>query len=158
MINSLIFRAKVRLGEHDLSKSPDCGYIGGFMECAITNDFEVEQVIFHPTYDSRRQHDIGLIRIKGSIDFGRDEIQPICLPVSQNLRSFPKRMIVTGWGLDEDLKTPSILQQAILPFVDSQSCMQSLQLSRNLIEGQLCAGGEGRVDNCQGDSGKIKSI
>ncbi|XP_055523293.1 serine protease grass-like [Wyeomyia smithii] len=150
----------VRLGEHTRNQEEYCiTYDGGIADCADpVEDYQIESFDMHPEYNRPKyRNDIGLIRLARVVEF-KDHIQPICLPLSPELRS--KRLekyIVTGWGLTENKVESQILLEAIISSVSNDECSQTLaQLRQNvqLSDKQICAGGESLVDTCKGDSGE----
>lgn len=67
-----MFRSKVRVGEHKISNvGPDCNAIDKTNCNAGHQDFDIEELIIHPSYNSPEvfRNDIALIRIKGKINF-----------------------------------------------------------------------------------------
>lgn len=94
----------VRLGEFDTDKNPDCTE-NDETDCAPPfKDYEVEYLLQHPDYVRRifgNLNDIALIRTKKFIEY-EDHIQPICLPVSQELRNKKlSQYVMTGWKEDK---------------------------------------------------------
>ncbi|XP_055617608.1 serine protease grass-like [Toxorhynchites rutilus septentrionalis] len=154
----------IRLGEHTRSEEIDCIIFrdkkGAELErdCADpVEDYGVESIIIHPDYNRPKySNDIGLVRLNRDVTM-KDHIRPICLPVTPKLRSLQfDKYIVTGWGTTENQTGSDILLSAILPRVDIDSCQQRMAQNRlnvQLSSKQLCAGGEGQVDTCRGDSG-----
>lgn len=65
------YRSKIRLGEHTISNDgPDCSPTDK-SDCNLgTQDFDIEKVIVHPSYNAPEvfQNDIALVKLKGKID------------------------------------------------------------------------------------------
>ena len=90
------------LGDHDRT-DPD-------------EDKEVQtkyiEAIVHPEYKSKvvPQFDIALLKLEEDIDFMKHpHIRPLCLPEDANEDYIGRKVIMSGWGLD---------QNVILPFPD----------------------------------------
>uniref|UniRef100_A0A2M4BSE5 CLIP domain-containing serine protease n=1 Tax=Anopheles marajoara TaxID=58244 RepID=A0A2M4BSE5_9DIPT len=151
---------KVRLGEQDRSKPIDCiVYSNNEKVCADPPvAVAIESAIVYPQYNpSTFLHDIALIRMAHDVAF-TDSIQPICLPVRQDVRDLElPRYIVTGWGITENKVPSEALMQALVKPVPIPVCQQKFTehgFSVNLSEKyHMCAGGQNNVDACRGDSG-----
>ncbi|XP_055597074.1 serine protease grass-like [Uranotaenia lowii] len=154
----------VRLGEHDKSSEIDCNIYknkkGEIIErdCANkTEDYGIESIVVHESYQKPKySNDIGLIRLDRDVEM-QDHIHPICLPVTPALRSAQfERYVVTGWGTTEKQTGSDVLLSAIVPRVSNAECQERMaqnNLKVQLSDKQMCAGGEGLVDTCRGDSG-----
>ncbi|XP_049543411.1 serine protease grass-like [Anopheles darlingi] len=153
--------SKVLLGEHDKTKLVDCiDLIDDEPYCAPPPiEVDIESTVVHDEYNRpiRFRHDIALIRMAQEVAYS-ESIKPICLPVRENIRDIILQYYtVTGWGTTEQEKPSDVLLQALLKHVPVPECQQKL-LDNGLImdiseEFQMCAGGEGLVDSCKGDSG-----
>lgn len=144
----------VRLGEYDVSQEVDCQVTNKEKVCAPpVQDIRVERIIPHPGFNNPRwANDIALLRLAAEPDFSEFAIAPICLPVTNELINLPlSTLTVTGWGTTETLRRSNKLLKANLPFVQNEACEKALKI--RLTPGQFCAGGEGLVDSCGGDSG-----
>lgn len=93
-----------------------------------------------------------------------DNIKPICLPNSQQLRSksyLNYTPFVAGWGKTmEGGAAANVLQELQIPILTNEVCRDSYQRAKRLITadqfdtGVICAGVlSGGKDTCQGDSG-----
>lgn len=98
-------RSGVRLGEWDTLQEIDCEETGG--DCALAPvNIRITEKIPHSQYDpnSKAQgNDIALLRLETPVQY-TDFVQPICLPLSQTLRSGSLDGIaldVAGWGKTE---------------------------------------------------------
>ncbi|ETN61368.1 CLIP-domain serine protease subfamily B [Anopheles darlingi] len=153
--------SKVRLGEHDKSKTLDCNvYFNDDRECADPPiDVDIESTIVHSEYNSPIQfrHDIALIRLAQDVQYSHSII-PICLPIREDVRNkIVSRYILTGWGTTEQQTLSDILMQVSLNHVPVTECQQKMKengLSIDLSEEyQFCAEGRELVDSCKGESG-----
>ncbi|XP_063592720.1 phenoloxidase-activating factor 3-like [Penaeus indicus] len=149
----------IRLGEWDLTTEQDCTNTSGHRFCAPpVQDFDFEEVIEHPSYDTRAlfSDDIALIRLSKPINFftSAGYIQPVCLPPADFSLSAEARSqgaIVAGWGVTERGIQSERLQHLILPFAEKQKCNEVYK--GRLVAEQICMGGEAGKDSCRGDSG-----
>ncbi|KAL9692855.1 hypothetical protein quinque_012140 [Culex quinquefasciatus] len=154
-----------RLGEHTRNSAIDCNvYLdpeGNEIErdCADpAEDYAVESFVVHPDFNRPRRfsNDIGLIRLDRTVVM-KHHIQPLCLPVTEDLRTKQfKKYLVTGWGATENQTGSDVLLKAVVPRVSNEVCQQRMvenRLNIQLTELQMCAGGQDLVDTCSGDSG-----
>ncbi|XP_068243949.1 phenoloxidase-activating factor 3-like [Palaemon carinicauda] len=151
---------EIRLGEHNLDTIPDCVVdAGGFQTCTPRHQtFRItsrSQITPHPNFNTRTpvSDDIALIRLdrKATLNLG---VHPICLPDAQfNPRAFlgNREGIVAGWGRTERGTDSNVLKRANLPFVEIEKCQPHYTVRLN--DDQVCFGGVGRRDSCNGDSG-----
>lgn len=149
----------VRLGEYDVEQTIDCQIISGEEVCAPpVQDIPIERTIPHPGFNNPRwANDIAILRLQTEADFSAFAVAPICLPVTNELINLPlSTLTVTGWGTTETLRRSNTLLKANVPFVKLDVCEKALKV--RLTPGQFCAGGEGLVDSCGGDSGKDFNI
>lgn len=154
----------VRLGEHTRSTDIDCNIYRNKEGVEIERDcadpveeYKVESFEIHPDYNRPKySNDIGLIRLDRDVVMA-DHIKPICLPVTPELQKLElDKYIVTGWGTTENQTGSDVLLEAKLPRVSNAECQQHMiqnRLNVQLSDKQMCAGGEGLVDTCRGDSG-----
>merc|ERR1712179_76671 len=151
---------RVRLGEHDISKTRDCQQFNSQAQpvCAPpVQDFSPEKIIMHPTWDKRTNYsdDIALIRLDKPATF-HGYVQPICLPppnlvVGTFLNG--REAEVAGWGASETARFGSDVRLMVkLPFVSLEKCKTSNHVPL-LDKGQVCFGGVIGKDSCRGDSG-----
>ncbi|XP_064115660.1 phenoloxidase-activating factor 3-like [Macrobrachium nipponense] len=151
---------EIRLGEHNLETVPDCtDSISGNRNCALRHQsFKVtsrSQIISHPNFDTRTpvSDDIALIRLDRKATLN-NFVQPICLPDAQfTPKSFlgNQEAIVAGWGRTEQGFDSNILKRTNIPLVEIERCQPLYNVRLNAD--QLCFGGVGRRDSCNGDSG-----
>lgn len=93
----------VRLGEWDISKSPDCSKDDPDFCAEPTLDFEISKTILHENYKkaiAAQHYDIALIRLKGTVEEFTRFVQPICLPLDPQLwnRKYENSFTAVGWG------------------------------------------------------------
>ncbi|KAH8369099.1 hypothetical protein KR009_000928 [Drosophila setifemur] len=147
--------ARVRLGEYDTSKDPDCINFNcnpPFIERGI------EETLIHPQYDpdnGDRTHDIALLRLDQPVQLN-EYIQPVCLPLASTRMAINtgEVLVVSGWGRTTTARKSTIKQRLNLPVSDHETCKKKFSTRKiNLITSQLCAGGEFYRDSCDGDSG-----
>uniref|UniRef100_U5EMJ9 CLIP domain-containing serine protease n=1 Tax=Corethrella appendiculata TaxID=1370023 RepID=U5EMJ9_9DIPT len=149
----------VRLGEHNITSETDCIRILSESKCARpVQDIRIETIISHADFNKPRfSNDIALIRLKTPASLSEDDVVPICLPVTEELRRRQHNaFIVTGWGTTEKYEPSPILLRAAIPLVPLAECQErfrSQQLFATLTESQFCAGGYNKSDTCTGDSG-----
>ncbi|KAM6176957.1 chymotrypsinogen B-like [Erethizon dorsatum] len=131
----------VVLGEYDLDSDEEDVQV-----------LAIEQVFTHPNYSSDTiDNDIALIKLATPAQF-TDTVSPVCLPWA--IDDFPSGTlcVTTGWGRTRFFpsKTPSKLQQGVLPLVSTDDCEK--YWGNQVTEAMICAGGDG-VSPCMGDSG-----
>ncbi|XP_055590878.1 CLIP domain-containing serine protease B4-like [Uranotaenia lowii] len=150
---------KVRLGEWDILSDKDC--VDGL--CSDDPiDVRIAGHIIHPEYIYEHNvavhNDIALIKLERPIEF-TDFISPVCLPLAKDLRKIReagRKFTVIGWGATErGMQIPRILGSQYklaveVPGVSLKTCRRHYP---NMIESEMCAGGESGKDSCQGDSG-----
>ncbi|KAL9692890.1 hypothetical protein quinque_012175 [Culex quinquefasciatus] len=148
----------VRLGEHTIGTEKDCN-VNDASDCAPpVQDLDIEYIVRHQSYNLRpNQNDIALIRLKEEVTF-EDHIQPVCLPVTSELRTNnPAEYIIAGWGQTDPIgEITETLQKATVPAVpDRDECQRAFGESGrvNITDGHLCAGERGGADPCDGDGG-----
>uniref|UniRef100_A0A8D0HDU1 pancreatic elastase II n=1 Tax=Sphenodon punctatus TaxID=8508 RepID=A0A8D0HDU1_SPHPU len=114
------------------------------------------KIIVHENWNSNKLsngNDIALIKLSRHVTLS-DKIQPACLPAANSLlqNNFP--CYVTGWGrLRTNGPLPNILQQGLLPVVDHNTCSSSSWWGSTVKTNMVCAGGDGVISSCNGDSG-----
>ncbi len=117
-------------------------------------------IILHPAYDPQTlQNDIALIRLVNPLP--AESAIPIVSAAEDQQVSPGQGGLMLGWGTTDSSfqLRPSVLQQALIPFVDSAQCQDRLGLDFDPAS-MLCAGvlssAPGKndgVDACFGDSG-----
>ncbi|KAL7828630.1 hypothetical protein SRHO_G00322640 [Serrasalmus rhombeus] len=138
------FTYRVYLGKHSLNSADEKGSVA----------IAPAKIIVHEQWDSYRiRNDIALIKLQTAVQFS-DTIQAACLPPAGDVlpNGFP--CYVTGWGrLWTGGPLADILQQALLPVVDYATCSQPDWWGDLVTEKMVCAGGDGLLASCNGDSG-----
>ncbi|XP_059499532.1 transmembrane protease serine 9-like isoform X2 [Stegostoma tigrinum] len=111
----------------------------------------IETIIVHPQYrQTSNDYDIAVLKLSSPLNFAAN-IQPICLPSSDQVFQAGVSCIITGWGtLSFEGSLPQILQKANVDIIADSTCRSIYQITERM----LCAGFlTGGVDSCQGDSG-----
>ncbi|XP_042347963.1 chymotrypsin-C-like [Plectropomus leopardus] len=99
------------------------------------------------------RNDIALIKLESPVTLS-DSIMPACVPAAGLILPNNYPCYVTGWGrISTGGPIADILQQALLPVVDHATCSQSDWWGPQVKETMVCAGGDGVVSGCNGDSG-----
>ncbi|XP_031421444.2 chymotrypsin-like elastase family member 2A, partial [Clupea harengus] len=134
---------RVGLGKHNL-KEDELG--SQFIPAA--------KIIEHENYNIfLSRNDIALIKLQTPVTVS-DSVMPACLPEAGFLLPHNAPCYVTGWGrMKTDGPGSEVLQQALLPVVDHTTCSQPDWWSVLATEDMVCAGGDGKVAGCNGDSG-----
>uniref|UniRef100_A0A182N6R8 Peptidase S1 domain-containing protein n=1 Tax=Anopheles dirus TaxID=7168 RepID=A0A182N6R8_9DIPT len=112
----------VRLGEYDKSTATDCGLINGRSVCSPpVQVLRIESVKAHPGFNTPRYaNDIALVRLRDRADTSQINVKPICLPVTNELRSDKqKTYILTAWPTGSSGTT---LERSLRDTVDSVAC------------------------------------
>ena len=149
----------VRLGEWKLSTETDCDETSFPPYCSDPYlDFEVEEAFPHENYDpkSKSQHnDIALVRLSEKIEKFTTFIKPICLPLEESVRNIDltnEMMFITGWGRTVTSRQSDIKKKVDIKGFNQTNCQASyLNVTRQIVSSQICAGGEAGKDACRGD-------
>ncbi|NXD18111.1 CTRC protein, partial [Nothocercus nigrocapillus] len=114
----------------------------------------VEKIIVHEKWDSALIiNDIALVKLAEAVQES-DSIQPACLPPAGLLLPQDYPCYITGWGrIRTNGPAADVLQQALLPVVDEATCTRSNWWGDLVTSDMVCAGGDGIVSGCNGDSG-----
>ncbi|KAJ4941857.1 hypothetical protein JOQ06_011731 [Pogonophryne albipinna] len=98
-------------------------------------------------------NDIALIKLSESVTLS-DHVQLACIPAAETLLSNLSSCYITGWGrLSTGGSIADKLQQALMPVADHETCTQSDWWGVAIRRSMVCAGGDGVVGGCNGDSG-----
>jgi len=135
---------RVYLGKHNLKNDNEAGSIA----------LSPEKIVVHPKWDSYRiRNDIALIKLSSPVTFS-DTIMAACLPEAGNIMPHATTCYVTGWGrLWTGGPIADILQQALLPVVSHANCSRYDWWGSLVTNDMICAGGDGELASCNGDSG-----
>lgn len=151
------------MGEHSISKDPDCVEASGVSYCNPKHeDILVEKFTPHDDYNlDTRQHDIALIRLSRSVELSRlnFNIKTVCLPVnkSQEIEHFDDssaKLSTTGWGRSGDGKRSDALKYAEISYLTNEECTNRFLdikkrftlVKSNVEETEMCASSSNRVD------------
>ncbi|XP_041859440.1 chymotrypsin-C-like [Melanotaenia boesemani] len=134
---------RVAMGKHNLVETEeDAVYMG------------TADIIVHEKWNALFiRNDIALIKLEAAVDFS-DSIMDACLPAADFILPHNEPCFVTGWGrISTGGPIADILQQALLPVVDHETCSKFDWWGSQVKETMVCAGGDGVVSGCNGDSG-----
>uniref|UniRef100_A0A182JTR3 Peptidase S1 domain-containing protein n=1 Tax=Anopheles christyi TaxID=43041 RepID=A0A182JTR3_9DIPT len=122
-------------------------------------EFNVMETIVHRGYrPTTFENDIALLRVEISIIFN-NYIQPVCIWKRDDGFILPnvqdKMGTVVGWGLSDDKRVGTVLNEAKMPIVDSYTCLASDRtfFGKFLYRKAFCAGFKNGTGVCNGDSG-----
>uniref|UniRef100_A0AAY4B7Z8 pancreatic elastase II n=1 Tax=Denticeps clupeoides TaxID=299321 RepID=A0AAY4B7Z8_9TELE len=135
---------RVYLGKHNLQASNEAGSMA----------IAPAKIVVHENWDSARiRNDIALIKLQTPVA-ASNTIMPSCLPQSGAVLGHNTPCYVTGWGrLWTGGPIADILQQARLPVVSYSVCSQPDWWGTLVTNSMVCAGGDGQLASCNGDSG-----
>ncbi|XP_026177388.1 elastase 3 like isoform X1 [Mastacembelus armatus] len=98
-------------------------------------------------------NDIALIKLSESVTLS-DQVQLACIPPAGTVLPNLYPCYITGWGrLYTGGPIADKLQQALMPVADHATCSQPDWWGVALRTTMVCAGGDGIVAGCNGDSG-----
>ncbi|XP_078414307.1 chymotrypsin-like elastase family member 2A [Cetorhinus maximus] len=136
---------RVALGKHVLSANEP-----GSVFATIEKTFRHEK--FSMLF-AANGYDIALVKLAEPVVLD-DKIELGCIPAPGAILPNNYSCYVTGWGfLKAGGPDADILQQAFLPVVDYAICSQSDWWGSTVKQSMVCAGGDGVVSGCNGDSG-----
>ncbi|XP_061225493.1 chymotrypsin-C-like [Neopsephotus bourkii] len=135
---------RVVLGKQVLSDEEELGSVA----------VGVEKIIVHKNWNSFLIiNDIALIKLAEEVQES-ETIQVACLPPAGQILENNYPCYVTGWGrLWTNGPLADVLQQALLPVVDYETCSQRSWWGTYVLPSMICAGGDGVISSCNGDSG-----
>ncbi|KAF7655245.1 hypothetical protein LDENG_00058760 [Lucifuga dentata] len=134
---------RVAMGKHNLKETEEGAVFMG------TADIIVHEK-WNPLFI---RNDIALIKLDSPVTLS-DTITAACLPMDGSILPHNEPCYVTGWGrLYTGGPIADILQQALLPVVDHATCSKPNWWGPQVSDKMLCAGGDGVVSGCNGDSG-----
>uniref|UniRef100_A0A665T5A4 pancreatic elastase II n=1 Tax=Echeneis naucrates TaxID=173247 RepID=A0A665T5A4_ECHNA len=137
---------RVYLGKHNLNYNE-----------AGSRAISPSKIIIHENWDANRirwaHNDIALIKLSTPVTF-TDTIMAACLPNAGDIEPHGTPCYVTGWGrLWTGGPLADALQQALLPVVGHSTCTRSDWWGSLVTSNMVCAGGDGQLASCNGDSG-----
>ncbi|KAM8927923.1 chymotrypsin-like elastase family member 3B [Pelodytes ibericus] len=139
-------RYQVVLGEHDRSLME-----GGEQMIPVNS----ADIFVHEKWRSSCVacgNDVALIKLTRPAQLN-DEAQVGCLPPAGEVLTNDYPCYITGWGrLSTGGSLPDVLQQALLPVVDHNTCTQRDWWGSSIKTTMICAGGD-LQSGCNGDSG-----
>ena len=145
------------LGDHDLSKDPDCE----FSACLKAQRFKIlpSDFIVHEQYELSKVrtegHDIALIRLPRLAETYQENVDQLVIPIClgwHRVQIPSNHAVVAGWGrtsndfsdrgdLAESGAFSNVLQKVEVNLLTDSECLQNF---KNLnTQRQMCAGGEG---------------
>uniref|UniRef100_A0A8D2M6Z4 Peptidase S1 domain-containing protein n=1 Tax=Zonotrichia albicollis TaxID=44394 RepID=A0A8D2M6Z4_ZONAL len=132
---------RVVLGKQDLSEADEPGSVAVAVEKTIGWNI------------SRSGNDIALVKLAEEVQ-ETDTVRAACLPAAGKILSNNYPCYVTGWGrVRTNGPLADALQQALLPVVDYETCSKWDWWGSLVRDTMVCAGGDGIVSGCNGDSG-----
>ncbi|XP_002722389.4 chymotrypsin-C [Oryctolagus cuniculus] len=140
--NTLTYR--VALGKNSLVEEDEAGSVV----------VGVDSIYVHEKWNSFLvSNDIALIKLAEPVELS-DTIQEACLPEEGSLLPHDYPCYVTGWGrLWTNGPIADDLQQGLQPVVDHATCSRWDWWSFRVRKTMVCAGGDGVISACNGDSG-----
>ncbi|XP_036389010.1 elastase 2 like [Megalops cyprinoides] len=134
---------RVALGKHNLKETEE-GSLA----------IPASKIIVHEKWSSFFiRNDIALVKLETPVTYS-DTIMAACLPTAGFILPHDEPCYVTGWGrLYTGGPIADILQQALLPVVDHATCTKPDWWGSQVKDTMVCAGGDGVVSGCNGDSG-----
>ncbi|XP_065204154.1 trypsin-1-like [Planococcus citri] len=120
----------------------------------------IKEIILHPGYDREdpnSDNDIAILKLDRTISFNTPQIQPACLPSSENQDYAGYIGTVIGWGHTKERGQRSkMLRKVKVPIVPTKYCRINYSyLSYSVTDNMMCAGYyySGGRNSCHGDSG-----
>nr|XP_029715113.1 serine protease grass-like [Aedes albopictus] len=121
-------------------------------------NIEVNEVIIHPGYKSRRKlNDIAILRLEKEVSFS-ESIRPICIPSRGRfeLSSIPSRFCIVGGGQTRTNKVSDVLKYAEVSSLPIEKCKKIIprfNVAVKLDETYVCTAGANQGNHCNGYSG-----
>ncbi|XP_065210172.1 trypsin-1-like [Planococcus citri] len=120
----------------------------------------IKEIIQHPGFEFKRKsgdNDIAILKLNHPISFNTPQIQPACLPSSENEDYAGYFGTVIGWGFTDDkYSTTNGIQKVDVPIIPTNDCRNNYirrNTSFSVTDNMICAGGFKGQDTCRGDSG-----
>ncbi|XP_067087338.1 elastase 3 like [Osmerus mordax] len=141
---------------NDLSYRVFVGKYNLVEEEPSSNAIVPEKIIVHEKWNPIfvfLGNDIALIKLSEHVTV-TDQVQLGCIPAAETVLSNQYPCYITGWGrLSTGGPIADRLQQALMPVVDHATCSKFDWWGSILRTTMVCAGGDGVVGGCNGDSG-----
>ncbi|XP_065223074.1 trypsin-1-like [Planococcus citri] len=120
----------------------------------------IKEIIRHPGFDFKSRsgnNDIAILKLNRTISFNIPQIQPACLPSSENEDYVDNFGTVIGWGFTGDsISTTNGIRKLEVPIIPTNDCRINYShrnASFSVTDNMMCAGGIKGQDTCMGDSG-----
>ncbi|KAF0875696.1 CTRC protein, partial [Crocuta crocuta] len=156
---TLIASSYVLTAAHCISNTKTYRVALGKNNLAVNNEegsvfANVDTIFVHEKWNSFLvRNDIALIKLAEPVQLS-DTIQVACLPEKDSLLPQDYPCYVTGWGrLWTNGPIADELQQGLQPVVNYATCSQNDWWGGMVKETMVCAGGDGVISACNGDSG-----
>ncbi|KAM9751911.1 chymotrypsin-C-like isoform 2-T2 [Menidia menidia] len=134
---------RVALGKHSLVETEEGAVFMGTANIIVHEKWNLLFI----------RNDIALIKLEAPVEVS-GTIMPACLPSASFLLPHDEPCYVTGWGrISTGGPIADNLQQALLPVVDFATCTKPDWWGFMVRDTMVCAGGDGVVSGCNGDSG-----
>ncbi|CAO2589849.1 Ctrc [Lemmus lemmus] len=135
---------RVGLGKYNLTVEDEEGSVYA----------EVDTIYVHEGWNSFLvRNDIAIIKLANPVELS-DTIKVACIPEEGAVLPQDYPCYVTGWGrLWTNGATPDVLQQGRLLVVDYATCSKTTWWGSTVKQSMVCAGGDGVISSCNGDSG-----
>lgn len=120
-------------------------------------EHEADRILVHKDFRTDTvQHDIALIKLATDLRF-TDYVQPVCVWNKGDDRLLIRNQegTIVGFGATSSAEFSKVLNEAQLPVVDNQVCIDSNRevFGQTLTSNMFCAGRRDGVNACNGDSG-----
>ncbi|XP_046387320.1 trypsin-7-like [Ischnura elegans] len=116
---------------------------------------DVLEIIIHEDYSEEQswRNDLCVMKVTPAIILENGTSAVTLATDTQDPPSGSSAMVV-GWGLEETGGTISNdLRKAVIPIVDRPACQADYENEKEIYDEQICAGGMGDKDACNGDAG-----
>ncbi|XP_065221909.1 trypsin-like [Planococcus citri] len=116
----------------------------------------IKEIIRHPRFNlsSSFDNDIAILKLDRTLSFNIPQIQPACLPNSENRNYAGYFGTVIGWGFTDEKESvsPNVMQKVQVPIIPTEYCR--IYSGYPITDNVMCAGYYFRGQNaCRGDSG-----
>jgi len=114
----------------------------------------LNRVIWHEHFDEDDDldNDVAVLELKTPAQLN-NQVGTVCLP-TLDVPAVGTNCTITGWGNVQGTCCSNLLKQALVPYVDMDTCRRPDYYGNSITDNMVCAGFErGGTDTCQGDSG-----